>query len=136
MGRNSCWSSSGRMDRRHTRSVFASGAIPTPEEFEEIIEAYGYDYWPGTGITYSPELMLYKPKGCNQCTGGYRGRMGVHELLVGTDEIKKAVQRRATIDDLRKLAMAEGMRTLIQDAIEKAFKGVTDIKQARAIAVK
>jgi type II secretory ATPase GspE/PulE/Tfp pilus assembly ATPase PilB-like protein len=113
------------------------GYHPTAEEFEEIIEAYGYDYWPGTGITYSDDLMLYRPKGCAQCNNsGYKGRMGVHELLVGTDELKKAIQHRATIDDLRRLAMQQGMRTLMQDAIEKAFKGFTDVKQARAIAVK
>ena len=113
------------------------GYNPTAEEFEEIIEAYGYDYWSSTGITYSPELQLYKPKGCQACNNsGYKGRMGVHELLVGTDELKRAVQARAPIDQLRKLAMDQGMRTLLQDAIEKAFKGVTDIKQARAIAVK
>ncbi|MFP5245268.1 MAG: GspE/PulE family protein, partial [Thermoanaerobaculia bacterium] len=110
---------------------------PTPEEFEEIIEAYGYEYWPDVKITYSPELMLYRPKGCNACNGtGYKGRMGVHELLVGSDELKKAVQHRSPIDELRKLAMQQGMRTLMQDAIEKAFKGFSDIKQARAIAVK
>jgi type II secretory ATPase GspE/PulE/Tfp pilus assembly ATPase PilB-like protein len=113
------------------------GYNPSPEEFEEIIEAYGYDYWPGTGITYSPELMLYRPKGCPQCNNsGYKGRMGVHELLVGTDEMKKAIQRKASIDEMRRMAMQDGMRTLLQDAIEKAFKGVTDVKQARAIAVK
>ncbi|HYE92072.1 MAG TPA: GspE/PulE family protein [Terriglobales bacterium] len=113
------------------------GYNPTPEEFEEIIEAYGYDYWPGTGITYSPELTLYRPKGCPTCNNtGYKGRMGVHELLVGTDELKKAVQARSPIDELRRLAMQQGMRTLMQDAVEKAFKGFTDIKQARAIAVK
>ncbi|HKO59159.1 MAG TPA: ATPase, T2SS/T4P/T4SS family [Thermoanaerobaculia bacterium] len=113
------------------------GYNPTPEEFEEIIEVYGYDWWPSTGITYSPDLTLYRPKGCATCNNtGYKGRMGVHELLVGTDEIKKAVQRRAPIDELRTLAMQQGMRTLLQDAIEKAFKGHTDIKQARAVAVK
>ncbi|HKR66350.1 MAG TPA: ATPase, T2SS/T4P/T4SS family [Thermoanaerobaculia bacterium] len=113
------------------------GYHPTPEEFEEIIEAYGYDYWPGTGITYSPELTLYRPKGCSACMNtGYKGRMGVHELLTGSDELKRAVQSRAPIDQLRKLAMQQGMRTLMQDAVEKAFKGVTDIKQARAIAIK
>jgi len=110
---------------------------PTAEEFEEIIEVYGYEYWPETKIQYSPELMLYRPKGCPTCNNsGYKGRMGVHELLTGTNELKKAIQHRATIDDLRKLAMTQGMRTLMQDAIEKAFKGLTDIKQARAIAVK
>ena len=113
------------------------GYHPTPEEFEEIIEAYGYEYWPGTGITYSADLMLYRPKGCPACmNSGYKGRMGVHELLAGSDELKKAVQSRAPIGELRKLAMEQGMRTLMQDAVEKAFKGVTDIKQARAIAIK
>ena len=113
------------------------GYNPTPEEFEEIIEAYGYEWWPSTGITYSPDLLLYRPKGCNFCNStGYKGRMGVHELLVGTDDLKKAVQKRSPIDELRKLAMQQGMRTLMQDAIEKAFKGIVDIKQARAIAVK
>jgi type II secretory ATPase GspE/PulE/Tfp pilus assembly ATPase PilB-like protein len=113
------------------------GHTLTPEEFEEIIEAYGYEYWPATGITYSPDLMLYRPKGCSQCNNtGYKGRMAVHELLAGTDEIKRGIQRRAPIDELRKMAMQQGMRTLMQDAIEKAFKGLTDMKQARAIAVK
>jgi len=113
------------------------GYHPTPEEFEEIIEVYGYEYWPATGIQYSDDLTLYTPKGCTSCNNsGYKGRMGVHELLAGTDELKKAIQHKAPIDDLRRLAMQQGMRTLMQDAIEKAFKGFTDIKQARAIAVK
>src|SRR5213076_2764982 len=77
------------------------------------------------------------PKGCAACNdSGYKGRMGVHELLVGTDELKRAIQRKSAIDELRSLALQQGMRTLLQDAIEKAFKGITDIKQARAIAVK
>jgi len=113
------------------------GYTPTPEEYEEIIEHYGYDWWPSTGITYSPSLMLYKPKGCPACNDtGYKGRMGVHELLVGTDELKRAIQHKSPIDELRSLALNQGMRTLLQDAIEKAFKGVTDMKQAREIAVK
>jgi type II secretory ATPase GspE/PulE/Tfp pilus assembly ATPase PilB-like protein len=113
------------------------GYNPTPEEFEEIIEAYGYDYWPQIKITYSPQLQLYRPKGCQHCTNsGYKGRMGVHELLVGTDELKRAIQHKSPIDELRRIAMQQGMRTLLQDAIEKSFLGFCDIKQARAIAVK
>ena len=110
---------------------------PGPEEFEEFIEIYGHEYWPSLGIKYSPQFTLYQPKGCSHCNGtGYKGRMGVHELLVGTDGIKRAIQRRAPIDELRSLAMQQGMRTLLQDAMEKSFKGFTDMKQARAIAVK
>jgi type II secretory ATPase GspE/PulE/Tfp pilus assembly ATPase PilB-like protein len=81
--------------------------------------------------------MLYRPKGCPACNNtGYKGRMGVHELLVGTDELKRAIQAKTTIDELRKLALKQGMRTLLQDALEKAIKGITDVKQARSVAVK
>jgi type II secretory ATPase GspE/PulE/Tfp pilus assembly ATPase PilB-like protein len=62
--------------------------------------------------------------------------MGIHELLVGTDEIKRAVQRRAPIDELRTLALDQGMTTLLQDGLLKMFKGVADFKQVRAVAVK
>ncbi|MEO8035832.1 MAG: pilus assembly protein, partial [Acidobacteriota bacterium] len=110
---------------------------PTEEEFDEIMEAYGRDYFHRAGVKYSPELTLYKPKGCTACgNSGFKGRVGVHELLVGTDEVKRAVQRRAPIDELRKVALDQGMRTLLQDALEKMFKGMVDYKQARAIAVK
>ncbi len=113
------------------------GYNPTEEEYDEIMEVYGREYFSRVGVKYSKTLMLYKPKGCANCNGsGFKGRMGVHELLVGTDEIKRAVQRRAPIDDLRKLALEQGMRTLLQDALEKMFKGVVDYKQARAIAIK
>jgi type II secretory ATPase GspE/PulE/Tfp pilus assembly ATPase PilB-like protein len=110
---------------------------PTVQDFNDIVEAYGADYFDRTGVEYTPELVLYKPKGCQICNNsGFKGRLGVHELLVGTDEVKRAVQRRAPIDDLRKIAQDQGMRTLLQDALEKMFAGVIDYKQARAVAVK
>jgi len=113
------------------------GYNPDKTEFEEIMNAYGKQWFGRLNVKYSPELMLYKPKGCKDCNNtGFKGRMGVHELLVGSDEVKKAVQKRAPIDELRQLAMKEGMTTLLQDALEKMFKGVVDFKQARAIAVK
>jgi type II secretory ATPase GspE/PulE/Tfp pilus assembly ATPase PilB-like protein len=110
---------------------------PSKEELEEIIEVYGRKWFPKSGIQLGPDTKLYAAKGCRDCGNtGYKGRMGVHELLVGTDDVKRAVQRRAPIDELRELALQQGMTTLLQDAIIKAFKGFTDIKQARAVAVK
>jgi type II secretory ATPase GspE/PulE/Tfp pilus assembly ATPase PilB-like protein len=110
---------------------------PTPEEFEELIEVYGHEWFPQLGIKYSDDFTLYRPKGCAACNNtGYKGRMGVHELLVGTDDLKRAIEHRATIEEIRHLAMKQGMRTLMQDALEKAMRGITDVKQARAIAVK
>jgi type II secretory ATPase GspE/PulE/Tfp pilus assembly ATPase PilB-like protein len=110
---------------------------PTEDDFDEIMEAYGREYFKRVGVKYSKDLVLYKPKGCAHCNNtGFKGRMGIHELLVGTDDVKRAVQRRATIEELRKLALDQGMRTLLQDALEKMFKGICDYKQARAIAIK
>ena len=111
--------------------------VLTKAEYDAVVEMYGAEWWPKAGIPFAPDLTIYEPKGCNACGGsGFKGRMGVHELLVGTDGVKRAVQRRAPIDELRKLAMEEGMTTLLQDAILKVFRGVTDLKQARAVAVK
>ena len=94
---------------------------PTQEEFEELMEAYGFDYWHGMGITYSPELTLYRPKGCAKCGNtGYKGRMGIHELLVATDEMKKAIQRKATH---RRNARA-GHATRHPHAFERFLDGV------------
>jgi type II secretory ATPase GspE/PulE/Tfp pilus assembly ATPase PilB-like protein len=113
------------------------GYNPSVQEFNEIVEVYGADYFERTEIEYSKDLTLYRPKGCPNCNNtGFKGRMGVHELLVGTDQVKRAVQARAPIDELRKIALDQGMRTLLQDALEKMFKGIVDYKQARAIAVK
>ncbi|MBW3566186.1 MAG: GspE/PulE family protein [Acidobacteria bacterium] len=110
---------------------------PTPDEFAAIVEMYGKDWFDTTGFKYSKDLTLYRPKGCSVCMDtGYKGRLGVHELLVGSDELKRAVQKKAPIDELRHLAMEQGMRTLLQDALEKALQGHTDIKMARSIAVK
>ena len=62
--------------------------------------------------------------------------MGIHELLVGSDEVKRLVQKRSTVEDLRRQAVAEGMTTLLQDGIQKVLQGHTDFKQVRAVCLK
>jgi type II secretory ATPase GspE/PulE/Tfp pilus assembly ATPase PilB-like protein len=62
--------------------------------------------------------------------------MGIHELLVATDEIKRRIQKREPIEKLRIQAMTDGMTTLLQDGIQKVIKGVTDFKQVRAVCIK
>jgi len=109
---------------------------PTQEEFAELMQAYGVEYWDTLGINYSPEFKLYQPKGCKKCGTGYKGRMGIHELLVANDEMKRMIQKRDTVAHLRKQACADGMRTLLQDGIEKVIAGITDFKQVRAVCIK
>ncbi|MFC4160918.1 GspE/PulE family protein [Chitinimonas lacunae] len=82
-------------------------------------------------------FTLYKPVGCEACQGtGYKGRVGLHELLVGTDAIKKKIQEHARVAELFAVALDEGMRTLKQDGIEKVLQGVTDLLQVRAVCIK
>ncbi len=110
---------------------------PTQEEFAELMESYGLEHWDTLGIRYSTSFKLYRPKGCPKCGGtGYKGRMGIHELLVATDEIKRKIQKREPIEQLRIQAQKDGMTTLLQDGIKKVINGVTDFKQVRAVCIK
>ena len=83
------------------------------------------------------QFTLYTPVGCDNCSGtGYRGRVGLHELMVGTDQIKKNIQEHARVVEMFATALNDGMRTLKQDGIEKVLSGVTDIHQVRAVCIK
>jgi type II secretory ATPase GspE/PulE/Tfp pilus assembly ATPase PilB-like protein len=110
---------------------------PTQEEFAELMENYGLEHWDRLGVRYTPDFRIYQPKGCPKCSGsGYKGRMGIHELLVGTDEMKRMIQRRETVEHMRNQAVADGMTTLLQDGIQKVLQGHTDFKQVRAVCIK
>ncbi len=110
---------------------------PTAEEFDQIVENYGRDHFAKQNIRYSKNLKLYRPKGCDSCDKtGYRGRIGVHELLINSEDIKKrTIERRESIDVIRSLAQSEGMLTLYQDGILKALQGVTDLKQVHRVCM-
>ena len=83
------------------------------------------------------QFTLYTPVGCEKCSGtGYRGRVGLHELLIGTDPIKKAIQEHARVSELFAIALEEGMHTLKQDGMEKVLQGITDMHQVRAVCIK
>jgi len=96
-----------------------------------------YEEWRKLFADPKGQFTLYTPVGCEKCTGtGYRGRVGLHELLIGTDPIKKLIQERARVSDLLAVALEEGMRTLKQDGMEKVLQGVTDMHQVRAVCIK
>jgi type II secretory ATPase GspE/PulE/Tfp pilus assembly ATPase PilB-like protein len=110
---------------------------PTPDEFDEVVESYGREHFEKLNIPYTDDLVMYRPKGCDACDkSGYRGRMGIHELLVGTDEIKRMIQKHATVEEMRDRAIEQGMTTLLQDGIFKSLKGLTDFKQVRRVCIK
>ncbi len=111
---------------------------PTREEFQEMVEDYGgSERFLNLGVGFSSSLKLYRPRGCDHCSGtGYRGRLAVHELLEATENVKRLIRRRAGVDEIRDRAIEEGMTTLMQDGIWKVLRGDTDMKQVRAVCLR
>ncbi len=109
---------------------------PRREELEELLDAYGREAAAADGIL-DGEVALHRRVGCERCGGtGYLGRMAIHELMEATDGIRSLIRRRAPVDEIRRLAVAEGMRTLMQDGIRKVLAGHTDLTQVRAVCLR
>ncbi len=83
------------------------------------------------------QLTFYKPVGCDKCGGaGFKGRCGLHELLIATDRLKKMIQEHARVAEILGQCLEDGMRTLKQDGMEKCLTGVTHIKEVRSVCIK
>ena len=110
---------------------------PDRQEFDDLVQAYGVSEWERGRVHYSPDLILYKAHGCERCNNsGFKGRTALHELLVGSDEMKRCIQSRARTAEIAEVAKREGMVTLLQHGIQKIFEGVTTYRQIRAVAVR
>lgn len=124
---------------KHFITEYCGELVNTPEfkndlqgSYKRVFDRLQKDY--GFG---KPDFKLYKPKGCDACGGsGYKGRVGLHEMLVGTDPMKKLIQEHARVADMLATALAEGMLTLKMDGMEKVLMGITDMLQVRAVCIK
>ena len=91
------------------------------------VETYGTD----------GQLKFYKSVGCDKCNKtGYKGRIGLHELLIADDDVKKLIQERARVAEIFAAAVEGGMRTLKMDGMEKIMMGLTDLKMVRQVCIK
>jgi type II secretory ATPase GspE/PulE/Tfp pilus assembly ATPase PilB-like protein/GAF domain-containing protein len=107
---------------------------PTKEEFKTLVTQYGEEDFKKLGIKYSGSLKLYKPEGCDKCNdSGYAGRIALHEVLEGTQELKRLILTKALVNELRTQSLKDGMTTLKQDGINKIFLGHTDLKQVLSV---
>jgi type II secretory ATPase GspE/PulE/Tfp pilus assembly ATPase PilB-like protein len=98
------------------------------KQLQEWLKEFGND---------KGEITLYEKAGCEVCGDtGYKGRVGLHELLIGTDQIKKNIQEHARVAEMFATALETGMRTLKQDGIEKVLMGLADMHQVRAVCIK
>jgi type II secretory ATPase GspE/PulE/Tfp pilus assembly ATPase PilB-like protein len=112
---------------RNTSAWKADYAGEATKLYESWVKAYGHD----------GRLKFYKAVGCEKCNKtGYKGRLGLHELLVADDHLKRLIQERARVSELFAAAVETGMRTLKMDGMEKIMLGLTDLKQVRSVCIK
>jgi type IV pilus assembly protein PilB len=96
----------------------------------ESLLRYGFPIPEELGADTQGELTLFKGKGCEFCgNSGYKGRTGIHELMVFTDEVRDRILESAPAHTLRNIAMANGMKSLQMDAVQKILMGVTSVDE-------
>ncbi len=87
------------------------------------------------GVPEQEELRIYAPCGCNQCNEtGYRGRIGVYEIMRVTNRLKHAIAKNADASEIERIALADGMSTLKMSAARLVREGITSIAELKRIA--
>lgn len=109
---------------------------PDQAELDSLMDEYGRDAFTSSGVNLD-QIVLAKAHGCELCgQSGYHGRLGIHEVLAATDNLKYLIKRRGDTDDIRIQAVQDGMTSLKQDGILKVFQGLTDIHEVRRVCIK
>lgn len=112
---------------RNTAAWKADAASEAQKLYESWVQSYGDN----------GRLKLYRAVGCDKCNQtGYKGRIGLHELMIADDDAKKLIQERARVADLFACALNSGMRSLKMDGMEKVLMGLTDLKMVRSVCIK
>ncbi|RLB93390.1 MAG: pilus assembly protein, partial [Deltaproteobacteria bacterium] len=112
--------------------------VPTRQEYDELVREYGGPdvFLEHLNLPYSKALRINRAEGCEHCGNrGYLGRCGIHELLMGTPEMKKLIQQTRPMEEIRAQAVKDGMTTLRQDGVMKIFDGLLDIVHVRKVTI-
>jgi type II secretory ATPase GspE/PulE/Tfp pilus assembly ATPase PilB-like protein len=132
-----------RLARRLCTACHTS-SVATGEELDMLAHEYCADTeldvaqvlseWRSAYGDRSGAIVLRRACGCEECDGsGYKGRLGVHELLRNSPAVKRKILAGANVEEIVRQARAEGMITLRQDGIQKVLQGHTDWDQIRTI---
>jgi type IV pilus assembly protein PilB len=78
-------------------------------------------------------VKFKKGKGCSKCRAGYKGRMGIYEVLQITSEIKRLINEEANAAIIEQEGVKEGMNTMLEDGIVKAAMGVTTLEEVMRV---
>lgn len=116
------------MAQRLVRTLCKECRQPYEPKREDVPADFPFDEWRATGEP------LYLPAGCRACRHlGYRGRMGIYELLVTTESVRQLAHERASSWKLKQAAMNDGMRTLRMDGWNKVLSGRTTVEEVMRV---
>lgn len=108
---------------------------PTPEILAYYKNAFGNDsMWDRLKLD-EMAFDIYEPVGCSNCSKGFKGRLGIHEILMSNEKIKHAIFTRAKASLIRELAVEQGMITLKQDGIIKVLSGFTGLAEIMRVCI-
>jgi general secretion pathway protein E len=114
----------GILAQRLVRTLCPHCRVPR-DALPELVEQMQLDRF-----TAATPITLYHPAGCDHCNGaGYSGRTGILEFLVMTDPIRRLILGRAESNEIHRLAVGEGMRTMFEDGVYKALEGITTLEE-------
>jgi len=107
----------------------------SPQVLEKIKYTLG-QIPPNAGVKVPKELLFYHSTGCDQCHGlGYKGRVGIYEVLENTEAVQKLILAENTsMAEFKKVAVSQGMITMVQDGLLKALQGMTDVEEVFRVA--
>lgn len=119
----------GVMAQRLVRKLCTECCRPYHPAVEELPEDFPID------SRLDPNLILYKPVGCEKCRGnGYRGRLGIYELLVSNEEIRQLATQKVSSQVIKQAAMKAGMQTLRADGWQKVLNGITTVDEVLRVS--
>ena len=78
-------------------------------------------------------LQIYKPVGCSECSGGYKGRVGIYELMPMSEAIANLIMEGGNSLQIAAIAQKEGMKTLRQSGLEKVRQGITSLAEVNRV---
>ena len=98
---------------------------PSYEEYTELVDVYGADWFKAHNMEdYTDDFTLMKKVGCDRCdSSGYRGRIALHELLMGTEQAKTAIKKQYSATEIKNQSLSENMKTMKIDGLVKCFRG-------------
>ncbi len=113
------------LSQRLARKLCVHCKVEVPQPPKDELIAIGF-----TEKDFEKGFVIYGPKGCQKCNGGgYKGRLGLFELMEITDEVAKAISAEVPEDQLRKIAVQEGMTPLRRAGVKKVIEGATSIEE-------